>query len=429
MITVSTASFFGRMLWKLPIVRHSLQLGALLQKIDDRIPNEARLIFFAVSLYGLFITWGYLQEKITSTHYVTDDAEKVQWKYPLVLNLFVNICAAGTAYLVQTAFSADKPCYLPSNTDNPPRYPYPPQEELENNAKIAPFYVFCRPALSATFATSLSYFSLQYISYPLMILSKSCKHIPVMMVGVFLYRKRYHWTKYISVLLLCFGIGLFTMMKYTPSVMKDQVIEDPAQNEFLFSLSLCIGLGFVFIHLVLDGVTSNEQDRIFHNYSITSLQMMQNINLWQSFYLAGYLLIEYFLLATDNTQSQLYQAMKMLETTSGVFQDIVIFCLCACIGQIFIFALIRKFGSLVWITISVTRQLFTILLSVFLFNHPIADLQWLGIALVFVGMGVDIWMSYRNKSQSKHAELQNPPPSQPTIISLFANRVGKVKKI
>jgi UDP-galactose transporter B1 len=54
----------------------------------------------------------------------------------------------------------------------------------------------------------------------------------------------------------------------------------------------------------------------------------------------------------------------------------------------------KEFGSLVWITISITRKLFTILLSIFAFNHQVKMVQWMGIGLVFVGLTVETVMGY-----------------------------------
>jgi UDP-galactose transporter B1 len=367
---------------------------------EGKYSGEIKLIFLVVSLYGVFITWGYLQEKLTSTRYQNIDNEIVKWEYPLILSLFVNLSAAIAAYLA--------PQFI-FNEGETPESP----GKMKKRKPEAPFYVFWKPALSANVATSLSYISLQYISYPLMILSKSCKHVPVMFVGKVFYSKKYHWSKYVSVLLICMGITLFTAMKSSvkasTNVSNLQKSADTRDtNDFALSITLFIGLFFVFVHLVLDGVTSNEQDHLFSSYSISSFQMMQNINLWQAIYSCSYLLCEFvynyfFVTKMDITQTRIFGALNFLSKTPDACFDIVIFCFCACIGQLLIFMLIREFGSLLWITISVTRQLFTILLSVFLFNHSLGSFQWVGIGLVFSGMGFEIFMNYYLKNKAAAA--------------------------
>ena len=43
-----------------------------------------------------------------------------------------------------------------------------------------------------------------------MVLTKSSKPVPVMMIGLLFFKKRYDWFKYVSVLLVCVGITYYT---------------------------------------------------------------------------------------------------------------------------------------------------------------------------------------------------------------------------
>lgn len=58
-------------------------------------------------------------------------------------------------------------------------------------------------------------------------------------------------------------------------------------------------------------------------------------------------------------------------------------------GQIFIFETIAHFGSLTLVMVTVTRKLFTMLLSVFVFGHTLTPGQWAGVGVVFAGIGVE----------------------------------------
>ncbi|KAK3740315.1 hypothetical protein QZH41_000880 [Actinostola sp. cb2023] len=51
--------------------------------------------------------------------------------------------------------------------------------------------------------------ALQWVSYPTQVLGKSCKPIPVMILGVLLARKSYPLTKYLCVFLIVAGVALF----------------------------------------------------------------------------------------------------------------------------------------------------------------------------------------------------------------------------
>lgn len=210
-----------------------------------------------------------------------------------------------------------------------------------------------------------------------------------MLVGKLLYKRSYLWYKYVSVVMICVGISIFTGSKPSKS-------SSTSENGDYSSLPYQIfGLMLVLANLSLDGITSNEQDQIFAEQKPTPLQMMKYANGWQALYMAGYIVIDLFIYME---KSNIVQAGYMIFFCETMARDLLGFCLCACAGQVVLFGLIKEFGSLVWITVSVTRQLFTILLSVFLFNHRIIHWQWLGIALVFSGLGFEIIFTYINKA-------------------------------
>lgn len=80
------------------------------------------------------------------------------------------------------------------------------------------------------------------------------------------------------------------------------------------------------------------------------------------------------------------------------------FCICASIGQLLIFAVMKEFGSLMWVTLSITRKLFTIIVSIIMFNHKISLMQWIGVGLVFSGMTLEVIMNYILKEKKNNQE-------------------------
>lgn len=335
------------------------------------LSKELRLVFYVLSLYAAFITWGYLQEKITASDYLStsvpgSEGLAMRWDYPSVLNVFMSTSAAISALIVELI--------------------------LQNKPNGVSFTVFWKSAFSAALASPIGYTSLKYISYPLMILTKSSKPVPVMAIGVLFYKQTYPWYKYVSVLMICVGISLYTFLKGSPSKSGDNAEATSTVYNMIFGLCL------VLLNLSLDGVTSNEQDQIFKEKSATSLQMMKHVNAWQVIYLSSFLVVDY---TVQGSSSTLAMAVNMMQHCPRVLYDILIFCGCGCIGQLLLFAMIKEYGSLVWITVSVTRQLFTILLSVFIFNHHVKVGQWLGIALVFSGLGLEIFFNYYQKPDTK----------------------------
>lgn len=50
---------------------------------------------------------------------------------------------------------------------------------------------------------------------------------------------------------------------------------------------------------------------------------------------------------------------------------------------------LSAFGSVLLVTVTVTRKMFTMIISVLAFGHKPTGLQWLGILLVFGGIGIE----------------------------------------
>jgi UDP-galactose transporter B1 len=66
------------------------------------------------------------------------------------------------------------------------------------------------------------------------------------------------------------------------------------------------------------------------------------------------------------------------------------------LGQLFIFETIQHFGSLTLVMVTVTRKLFTMLLSVVVFEHELTPGQWAGVGVVFAGIGVEAGIKRRD---------------------------------
>lgn len=87
------------------------------------------------------------------------------------------------------------------------------------------------------------------------ILTKSSKPIPVMLIGIIFYRKTYPWYKHVGTLLLCGGIVAFSYWKqssHSSSSNSGNSSVDDA-NEPDNGYSLLIGILLVVMNLSLDG--------------------------------------------------------------------------------------------------------------------------------------------------------------------------------
>ena len=107
-----------------------------------------------------------------------------------------------------------------------------------------------------------------------------------------------------------------------------------------------------------------------------------------------------------------------IASTPSVVVPLAQFALTGALGQLFIFETLQHFGSLTLVyvlvcfcfvaeevlgltglasTITLTRKLFTMLISGVLYNHKLTKGQWLGVAVVFSGISVEAWEKRRGK--------------------------------
>lgn len=65
---------------------------------------------------------------------------------------------------------------------------------------------------------------------------------------------------------------------------------------------------------------------------------------------------------------------------------------------------LSTFSSVLLVTVTVTRKMFTMMLSVVAFGHRLTQMQWLGVGLVFGGIGVEAAIARREKMAKEAAK-------------------------
>lgn len=257
-------------------------------------------------------------------------------------------------------------------------------------------------AITSSLSSPFGYASLQYVDYITFILAKSCKLIPVMLLHVTLYRKRYPFYKYMVVALVTLGVAIFTLH------------QAPGKKKKGAESSSIWGLALLGINLMFDGLTNATQDNIYAKFRpYTGQQMMCALNVMSTFLTSAYLLLlPYFaqtgigaIVGMDLSKSsgELYDALAFIQRHPAVGWDILGFAASGALGQVFIFMTLSIFGSLLLVTVTVTRKMLTMILSVVWFGHSLSGMQYLGVGLVFGGIGMEAELSKREK-QKKLAE-------------------------
>jgi len=226
-----------------------------------------------------------------------------------------------------------------------------------------------------------------------MVLGKSCKLVPVMIMNVLLYRRRFAPHKYLVVFMVTTGITVFMGLSGKSSKTKAKSTSDnPYAN--------LIGVTYLLINLALDGAVNSTQDEIFTRYKVTGQQMMLWINLFCTLLTSvlSILPLPYIPVIHPSTdgKTELMGALSFIQSHPSIIRPLAEFAITGALGQLFIFETLQHFGSLTLVTVTLTRKLFTMLLSVVVYKHKLTPGQWLGAAIVFAGISVEAFVKRKD---------------------------------
>lgn len=324
-----------------------------------------RLLIYILGIYISFLLWSVLQERITTRSY---GKEKEIFNSVIMLSVIQSFIAIIISFIF-TYFTIK-----PSKKKNP---------SLSKSLVLKLILV----ALSSSLASPLGYKSLKYINYPTLILGKSCKLLPVMAIHTIFYKTRFAHYKYLIVAIVTSGIIIFTLCdpKLSSKTKKKQL----SNNTW--------GLFLLGINLLLDGYTNSTQDQIFKAFPhVSGTWMMLSMNILSTIGMTLYLF---------GFTDELATTIKFIRKYPSIISDIIIYGCSGAIGQLFIFHTLEKYGSLILITITLTRKMLTLLLSLIWFNHKLTIGQWIGVGLVFYGASLEAYIKHTQliKKESKHS--------------------------
>ncbi|PWN95792.1 UAA transporter [Tilletiopsis washingtonensis] len=354
----------------------------------------AQLTLSVATIYTFFLLWGLLQERLTTTAYTLPPHASLAhsasahlrgqasetFRHPLLLNALQAIActALAASYLLLRRAPGVKPLAALGLDALSPRGAVAARREKDASAvpgRISPLLLrYLAVAAFQSTASQLGLLSLSHgISYPTLTLAKSCKLLPVLFAQVLLYRRRIAPHKYLVVALVTAGISLFMLCA-------------PAKPGKAARADSSLGLALLLANLFLDGLTNSTQDEIFAHYRVSGPQMMFLMNLAASFLLSASLL---FPRGGAGHGNELTAAAAFISRHPTIIKDLAAYSAAGAMGQIAIFETLQRFGSLTLVSITVTRKLFTMLLSILVYGHALRPAQWLGVLVVFVGLGVE----------------------------------------
>lgn len=93
--------------------------------------------------------------------------------------------------------------------------------------------------------------------------------------------------------------------------------------------------------------------------------------------------------------------MEYCSANREIFGLLVKFSICSAVGQSFIFYTVATFDPLVCSTVTTTRKIFSVLLSIFIKGHHLSGQGWAGIMLSISGILSEMQSKFA-ASKAKH---------------------------
>lgn len=335
--------------------------------------SKTTLAVCVLGLYGLFLTWLILQERINTKPYgVTALGDPVYFKSPIMINIIQAAFALLIGFVYLVVHKKQNPFAVFYDNDK------------RDALKILKSFVLI--AITTSLAGPLGYQSLKHVDYLAYLLAKLCKLIPVMVVHLLFYGTRFPMYKYLVAVAVTLGVVMFTLNHGKPS--------KGSNNDG----NTALGLGYLAASMFLDGLTNSTQDQMFKSSAgvrtkITGANLMCILNFFVLFLSLGYVFIFQF--------SEVQYFVNFCKEYPAVFKNILEVGSLGALGQVFVFIILEQFDSLILISATVTRKMLLMILSVVFFNHSLRAGQWAGVGLVFAGIGYESWVKSRQKAVEK----------------------------
>lgn len=298
------------------------------------LPDTVKLMIGAGGIYGAFLYYGSLQEDVFRYTAADGGSFRQAW-FLQVLEALANVIVGfvGMQIVGPTA-----------------------------GVPLRMFGISGAAQVSAKACTSLALAN--GLSFPVATLAKSGKMAPVMAGSLLLGGAKYELREYLQVAAIIGGTAIVSMGKKKGG-----------------GSSSLMGVVYIVASLALDGVTAGFQKRLKTETAKVGVKPKPyDFMFWTNLFMC---------------LTAAVIALGLGEMTSGaayclanpeILSKIVKFAICSAVGQSFIFYTIANFDPLVLSTVTTTRKIFSVLLSIFLKGHSLSLMGWSGIAMACGGI-------------------------------------------
>jgi len=299
------------------------------------LPDSAKLIVGAGGIYAAFLYYGSLQEDVFRYTAADGTSFKAAW-FLQVLEALANVIVGFVGMQIMGP---------------------------TNGIPLPMFAISGAAQVSAKACTSLALAN--GLSFPVATLAKSGKMAPVMAGSLLLGGASYSVRQYLQVAAIIGGTAIVSMGKKKGGSTSNS----------------SVGVAYIILSLVLDGVTAGFQKRLKVATAQAGVKPKPyDFMFWTNLFMA----LTAIVIATG--LGDMSSGLAFCTANPEIFSKIGQFALCSAVGQSFIFYTIANFDPLVLSTVTTTRKIFSVLLSIFLKGHSLSLTGWSGIGLSCAGI-------------------------------------------
>lgn len=321
----------------------------VIMKEEAGLPSSVKLLIGAGGIYCAFLYYGSLQEDVF--RFTTDDGSSFKQAWFLqVLEAFANVIVGFVGM------------------------------QLSGPTKGIPLRMFGISGASQVTAKACTSLALANgLSFPVATLAKSGKMAPVMAGSLLLGGAQYDLREYLNVAAIIGGTAIVSLGKK-----KGGSIENSS-----------LGVIFIVLSLILDGVTAGFQKRLKAETAKVGVKPKPyDFMFWTNVFM--------FLTAgvIAGALGEVQSGLTFCSTNPDILSKIIKFAVCSAVGQSFIFYTIANFDPLILSTVTTTRKIFSVLLSIFLKGHSLSTMGWSGICMACGGILSEL-QTKQSKSKAK----------------------------
>lgn len=309
--------------------------------------DTLKLLIGAGGIYAAFLYYGSLQEDVF--HFVASDGTSFKQAWFLqVVEAFANVVIGFIGM------------------------------QLSGPTKGIPLRMFAISGAAQVTAKACTSLALANgLSFPVATLAKSGKMAPVMAGSLLLGGAKYDLREYLQVAAIIGGTAIVSMGKKKGGE------------------SSSMGVVFIVLSLVLDGVTAGFQKRLKSETAKVGVKPKPYDFM---FYTNLFMCLTAMVIAGGLGEVQ--TGLAFCASNPEVLSKIIKFALCSAVGQSFIFYTIANFDPLVLSTVTTTRKIFSVLLSIFLKGHSLSAVGWSGITLACSGIMSELMVKSGGKGKA-----------------------------